>query len=49
MSGDPRKFFISSYFAIGRFGISDDDLRYQDVIQGNIFDMPDKVIEIYKS
>lgn len=42
-------FLISTYFAIGRFGNSDDDLRYQDIIQGNIFEMPDKVIEILRA
>lgn len=46
---DPLKFFISATFKIGRFGDSDHDLRFQDVIEGNIFEMPEKVIEILRA
>ncbi len=42
---DPLKYFITATFKIGRF-VSDDDLRFQDVIEGNIFEMADKVIAI---
>lgn len=42
---DPLRFFSSVTFKIGRFGNSDHDLRFQDVIEGNIFEIPDKVIE----
>lgn len=47
-SKDPQKFFIHSYFKIGRFGKSDSDLLHQDVIEGNIFEMADKVVEMLK-
>jgi ATP-dependent DNA helicase RecG len=47
-SKDPQKFFVQSYFKIGRFGKSDSDLLHQDVIEGNIFEMADKVLEILK-
>jgi len=33
----PMRYFIHSYFKIGRFGVSDADLRFQDTIEGNIF------------
>ena len=46
---NPRKYFVSAYFAIGRFGISDDDLKYQDIIEGNIFEMPGKVMETLRA
>lgn len=46
---DPLRFFSSISFRIGRFGESDHDLRYQDVIEGNIFEMPDKVIETLRA
>jgi ATP-dependent DNA helicase RecG len=46
---DPQSYFVSSSFRIGRFGASDHDLRSQDVIEGNIFEMPDKVIEILRT
>ena len=44
----PMKYFISSYFKIGKFGISDSDLRFQDTIEGNIFEMVDKVMRLLK-
>jgi ATP-dependent DNA helicase RecG len=46
---DPLRFFSSVTFKIGRFGDSDHDLRFQDVIEGNIFEMPDKVIETLRA
>jgi ATP-dependent DNA helicase RecG len=42
------KYFISSYFKIGKFGISDSDLRFQDTIKGNIFEMVDRVMRLLK-
>jgi len=45
---DPLKYFISATFKIGRF-VTDDDLRFQDVIEGNIFEMADKVIATLKN
>ncbi len=46
---DPLRFFSAVTFRIGRFGDSDHDLRFQDVIEGNIFEMPDKVIETLRA
>ncbi|MDP2362812.1 MAG: putative DNA binding domain-containing protein [Ignavibacteria bacterium] len=48
-SKDPLRFYSSVTFKIGRFGDSDHDLRFQDVIEGNIFEMPDKVIETLRA
>jgi len=47
----PSKFFssLSIEFRIGRFGINDTDLMFQDVVGGNIIQMADRVIEILKS
>jgi ATP-dependent DNA helicase RecG len=42
----PKKYVPSAYFKIGRFGKSDSDLKFQDVVEGNILDMADKIIEI---
>lgn len=42
---DPKKYFISAYFKIGRFGESDADLKFQDVVEGNLIEMVDKVME----
>ena len=45
----PEKFFPGAYFKIGRFVSSDDDLRFQDLIEGNILEMADKVMDILKT
>ena len=45
---DPLKYFTHAYFKIGRFGASDSDLKFQDVIESNILDMPDKVMEVLR-
>jgi ATP-dependent DNA helicase RecG len=46
---NPKKYFTTAYIKIGRFGTSDHDLRFQDVIEGNIFTMADKVIELLRA
>lgn len=46
---NPLKYFTHAYFKIGRFGSSDTDLKFQDIIEGNILDMPDKVMDILRS
>ncbi len=34
---DPGKFYSNVSVKIGRFGISDDDLKFQEIIEGNLF------------
>lgn len=46
---NPAKVSVTSSFKIGRFGKSSDDLLFQDIVETNIFDMPDKVMEVLKS
>jgi ATP-dependent DNA helicase RecG len=46
---NPKKYFTTAYIKIGRFGSSDHDLRFQDVIEGNIFTMADQVIQLLRS
>ena len=46
---DPKKYYTSAYFKIGRFGASDTALKFQDVIEGNLIEMADKVMEILNS
>jgi len=48
-SRNPGMISVTSSFKIGRFGNSSDDLLFQDIIETNIFDMPDKVMEVLKS
>lgn len=45
----PSRFFPFVSFKIGRFINGDDDLRFQDVVEGNILQMADKVMDILKS
>ncbi len=42
----PCDFFINAYAKIGRFGKSDHDLQSQEVVEGNAFQLADKIIEI---
>jgi ATP-dependent DNA helicase RecG len=43
---NPTRFFVTASFKIGRFGSSDSDLLFQDIVETNIFEMADKVLEI---
>jgi ATP-dependent DNA helicase RecG len=45
---NPKKFFVTSYFKIGKFGVSDTELKFQDTVEGNIFDMVEAVITLLK-
>lgn len=46
---DPLKFFTSVRFKIGRFGVDEADLLIQDVIEGNIIQMADRVLDVLKA
>jgi ATP-dependent DNA helicase RecG len=46
---NPGKFFTSVEFKIGRFGKDETDLIFQDLVDGNIIQMTDRVVEILKS
>ena len=45
----PEKYIPSVEFKIGRFGASENDLWFQDVVKGNILQMADKVIELLRA
>lgn len=44
----PQRYFVHSYFKIGKFGTSVADLRFQDTVEGSVFEMVDKVIQLLK-
>lgn len=46
---NPGKFFTSVEFKIGRFGKDETDLIFQDLVDGNIIQMTDRVLDILKS
>ena len=43
---NPCKFYINAFVKIGRFGKTDDDLIFQEVVEGNAFQIADKTLEI---
>ena len=43
---NPLRFFPSVAFKIGRFGKDEADLMFQDIIEGNIIQMADRVMEL---
>ena len=45
----PQRYFASVKFQIGRFGVDEADLMFQDVIEGNIIQMADRVIDMLKA
>jgi ATP-dependent DNA helicase RecG len=46
---DPLKYFVTATFKIGRFGKSSSDLITQDVIEGNILEMADRILDILRT
>lgn len=46
---DPLRYFPGVQFKIGRFGINETDLISQDVIEGNLIQMADRVMEVLKN
>lgn len=46
---DPLDFFTAVQFKIGRFGVDEADLMFQDVVEGNILQMTDRVLDLLKS
>ncbi|MDD3772486.1 MAG: ATP-binding protein [Weeksellaceae bacterium] len=43
---NPCRFFVNAYVKIGRFGQTDDDLLFQEVVESNIFELADKTLEV---
>ena len=46
MGKHPKKYLTVAYFKIDLFGKSYNSLKFQDVVEGNILDMADKIIRI---
>lgn len=46
---NPQRYYPSAEFKIGRFGIDDADLMFQDVIDGNILQMADRVMDVLQA
>lgn len=46
---NPRRYFTCVEFKIGRFKLNEADLIIQDVIEGNIIQMTDRVVQVLKA
>ena len=46
---NPQRRFAGVQFKIGRFGVNESDLIIQDVVEGNVIQMVDRVVEVLKS
>jgi len=45
----PHKYIRTATVKIGKFGISDADLISHDIIEGNILDMPERIIDLLRT
>jgi ATP-dependent DNA helicase RecG len=43
---NPERFYVNAFVKIGKFGASDTDLKYQEIVEGNAYQPPDKVLEV---
>ena len=46
---DPRDYFFNAYAKIGKFGQNDEELLSQNVIEGNAFQLADKLIDFLET
>lgn len=46
---NPSRFIAGTEFAVGRFGDSDSDLIFQDLLEGNIITICSRIVELLKS
>ena len=42
----PNRFYINAFVKIGRFGKTSDNLLFQEIVEGNIFELADKTLDI---
>ena len=42
----PNRFYINAFVKIGRFGKTSDELLFQEIVEGNIFALADKTLDI---
>ena len=42
----PNRFYINAFIKIGKFGKTSDELLFQEIIEGNIFELADKTLDI---
>ncbi len=42
----PNRFYINAFIKIGKFGKTSDELHFQEIIEGNIFELANKTLDI---
>lgn len=42
----PCRFYVNAYIKIGRFGKTDDDLKFQEVVESNAFELAEKTLSV---
>ncbi len=43
---NPERFYINAFVKIGKFGTSDTDLKFQEIVEGNAYQLADKILEV---
>jgi len=43
---NPERFYINAFVKVGKFGSSDTDLKYQEIVEGNAYQLADNVLEV---
>jgi ATP-dependent DNA helicase RecG len=43
---NPERFYINAFVKVGKFGLSDTDLKYQEIVEGNAYQLADRVLEV---
>lgn len=43
---NPCRFYVNAFIKIGRFGKTDDDLKFQEVVECNAFELADKTLDM---
>ena len=43
---NPSRFYINAFVKIGRFGKTSDELLFQEIVEGNIFELADKTLDV---
>lgn len=43
---NPCRFYVNAFVKIGRFGKTDDDLKFQEIVEGSAFELAEKTLEV---
>jgi len=43
---NPERFYINAFVKVGKFDLSDNDLKYQEIVEGNAYQLADRILEV---